>query len=437
MLFFFFSLTLNAQFSVKTLYGWQVFSEEVGVVEFHPEAKPLDAPVISLHGIESLQLKFDMLTTNDENLLYSIELCNADWSPLELDAMEYMDGYEENVLYSFSTSFNTTVDYIQYRLNIPNEDVRLLKSGNYVVHIYREDTRAEILSRRFVVYEPLTEVNVMLDKFLVDEYSGMQPLSAVVVPQGIAYSDLAGYIELVVQQNGNWNISKQVKDFNVNGEGNFTLKKSYDLNFDGMNEYRFFDIKSLKFISERVEFIDYKKPFFHVYLKPDRLKGDKNYFSNVDLSGSFFIRSQESRDENMLDADYVYVHMTLASEYPIASEVYVEGALSNWQIDTNSMRYNSENASYETVLFLKQGIYNYRYLTKDFKSNMVYSDVSEGNHSQTGNDYHAYLYYHDPHEQYDRVIGYGLLKTGLEVEEHDKDADLNVIQQLLKEIAPR
>lgn len=427
----------RAQYVVGDLYGWSVFASNVGNVEFYPLESPLSVPVLSLYDKKPLLLKFDLLTTHEEQLVYRIELCNANWKPAELDEMEYIEGYSENTFYAFSSSYNTTVDYVQYQLSLPNDDVKFLKSGNYILHVYHEDEHVEILSRRFVVYEPLTELAIELDRFRIDEYSGLQPISVSISPGAIHYSDMAGNVELVVQQNGNWNAIKSTKDFNVNGDGNYVTKADESLTFDGMNEYRFFDIKSLKFISERVEYMEYKKPNFHIYLKPDRLRGDRQYFANVDLSGQYFIRNQESTDDDMLDADYVYVHFKLESEYPIASEVYVEGAVTNWAVDSNSMAFNAESGGYEQVLLLKQGIYNYRYVTKDFNSNIVYSDITEGNHYQTGNDYRAFLYYRAPGDYYDRVVGYGLLKTGKDVEEHDKDAELNIIQQLLKEVAPR
>lgn len=425
------------QFSEKSLYGWKISSSDVGNVEFTPIDNPLGFPMISLYELTPLMLKFDMVTTVEERMAYTIELCNSDWTPSGLDEMEYIEGYSDNYFDAFSSSFNTTVDYVHYQLSIPNEDIRFIKSGNYILNVFKEDTKEKVLSRRFIIYEPLAEIETTIDKFHSDEFSGYQPISVKIKPQAISYSELVGNAQLTVQQNGNWNITKTIDRFNTDGQGNLTTNASDELSFEGVNEYRFFDVKSLKFISERVERIEFKNPHFHIYLKPDKLRGDKNYFSNVDLSGQYYIWNQESNDDDLLDADYVYVHFALYTEIPIASEVFIEGAISDWRIDSSSMSFNGETGMYEYVQLLKQGIYNYRYVTKDFNSNLVYSDITEGSHFQTGNDYRSFLYYRDPGGISDRVIGYSLLTTGEKAEEHDKDAELNIIQQILKEIAPK
>lgn len=424
------------QFKEERLYGWEINNSLVGNVEFTPSDNSLGFPIISLYELTPLVLKFDMLTIADEQMVYSIELCNSDWSPSGLDEMEYIEGYSDNYFDAFSSSFNTTIDYVHYRLSIPNDDIRFIKSGNYILNVYKAEAKEKVLSRRFIVYEPMVELEAEIDKFRSDEYSGYQPISVTIKPQTLDYSELVGNIQLAVQQNGNWNIINRIDRFNTDGKGNLILNASDELRFEGLNEYRFFDIKSLKFISERVDRIEFKNPHYHIYLKPDKLRGDKNYFSSIDLSGQYYIWNQESNDDDLLDADYVYVHFALDTEIPIASEVFIEGAISDWRIDSSSMSFNGETGMYEFVQLLKQGIYNYRYVTKDFNSNLVYFDITEGSYFQTGNDYRTFLYYREPGDISDRVIGYSLLTTGEKAEEYDEDAELNVIQQILKEIAP-
>jgi hypothetical protein len=433
---FWYTNFMNAQYIVQKNRGHEVNDQKVGNIQFHPKNNPLIFPAMSLYEILPLELKFDILSTQEEQFFYTIELCNYDWTPSNLDVMDYIDGYSENTIYAFSSSFNTTLDYVQYKMEIPNNDIRFLKSGNYILHVFKSN-EDKLFSRRFIVYEPSVEVNLQLDNFQSDIYGDRQSINAVVAPQSNEFAGFSGDIHLSVIQNGNWNQVKSFNKYYTNGEGQLLFNGTGQIVFDGMNEYRFFDIKSLKFISDRIERIEYMPPNYHVYLKPDKLRGNKNYFTNVDLNGEYFIWNQESNDENLLDADYAYVHFRLDTEIPLGSDIYIEGALSDWKLDDNSMEFNTESGFYESTLLLKQGIYNYRYVTKDYNSNKVYCDITEGNFYQTGNDYRAFLYYRELGGIYDRVIGYGILSTGEPIKEFDKEKELTPIQKILKEIAPR
>src|SRR5690606_39629314 len=64
----------------------------------------------------------------------------------------------------YQHSFNTLQLYSHYELNIPNKDTRGLKvSGNYLLKIFN-DEKELVFSRKFMVYEPLTQVDVAIRK---------------------------------------------------------------------------------------------------------------------------------------------------------------------------------------------------------------------------------------------------------------------------------
>jgi hypothetical protein len=434
--FLFFFFTISAQIKYSDVRGREVMDEDIGSIQFYPAGNPLGLPIISLYGREPLQLIFDVFTTQQQYLSYKIELCDYQWNSSELDFVEFIDGFEDNYIDDISPSFNTTMEYLQYRLELPNENIRFLKSGNYIIRIFDEQN-VELFQRRFVVYEPLTDVTIELDILNADRYSGHQYLKATINPHQFEYAQLAGNIHLSVMQNSNWMTTQIFQKTNTNTKGYILYNTPGQIIFDGINEFRFFDIKSFKYMSGSIAAMDFKPPYQHIYLKSDFLRGEREFFPDVDLSGDFYIWNQESNDPKQLDAEYAWVHFTLNTEIPLGEDVYLEGAITDWKYETNHMNYNPGAGSYELSLLLKQGIYNYRYVTKEFRSGLIYSDITEGNHFMTGNDYHAFLYYRKPGDFNDRVIGYGKLSTGSAVEEWDKNQEPNIIQQILKEIAPR
>ena len=57
-------------------------------------------------------------------------------------------------------------------------------------------------------------------------------------------------------------------------------------------------------------------------------------------------------------------------------------------------------------MLLKQGWYNYEYVFLKGNSRNGVPTKFEGSHYETENDYTVLIYYRNPRERYDRVIGY-------------------------------
>jgi hypothetical protein len=91
-------------------------------------------------------------------------------------------------------------------------------------------------------------------------------------------------------------------------------------------------------------------------------------------------------------------------------KMYVWGALTNYEFTTDNMlRYNFEQKAYEGRLLLKQGYYNFQYVTME--KGMPDFTYIEGNHALTENSYTTLVYYHDFSGGYDRLIGHTEIST--------------------------
>jgi hypothetical protein len=108
-----------------------------------------------------------------------------------------------------------------------------------------------------------------------------------------------------------------------------------------------------------------------------------------------------------LESDYVTVHFSFPVDAMLGNgEMYVMGQLSNWELKkSHRMTYNPDNQNYELALQLKQGYYNYSYLWKYTKKDQGSSDLTDGNHSETENDYLILIYFKDQSYFSDRLIG--------------------------------
>ena len=94
-------------------------------------------------------------------------------------------------------------------------------------------------------------------------------------------------------------------------------------------------------------------------------------------------------------------------------DVYLFGELTNYGADANAkMEFNKEKGAYERILFLKQGYYNYAYMTKPFNG-QGYPDFSqtEGDYWGTENAYTVLVYYRPFGARADELIGYTTLNS--------------------------
>jgi hypothetical protein len=92
--------------------------------------------------------------------------------------------------------------------------------------------------------------------------------------------------------------------------------------------------------------------------------------------------------------------------------MYLSGALCNWSLnDDNLMTYNQELGQYEGALLLKQGWYNYEYVFLKNGYKQGNATKFEGSHYETENDYLILVYYRNPRDRYDRVIGTATANT--------------------------
>jgi hypothetical protein len=393
----------------------KVSDKRIKTVQLYKEGWNLSYPIIKLDNDDKLILQFDLLDNNKETFYYTFIHCDKDWKKSDIFSSEYLKGFPENPIEDVKPSFNTTVSYFHYTLSFPNERISLLLSGNYVIVIYPYgEPDKPVLTERFIVTEDRVKTDFRAYRPLLTAYNNTgQQFDFTVKLQGVAITDPLRNIYCTVLQNGRWNNAKMNlrPDFIGNNELKFNSMSEKNIFIAG-NEFRYFDIKSIRYKTEFVRRIDYAAPYYNIYLAPSESREFKPYFYWQDFNGKFYIASDEGRDPET-DADYVYVYFTLLSKYKIGGgEMYVSGGLNNWNFDENNlMIFNPQQGQYECTMLLKQGWYNYEYVFLNRGDSQGTSTVFEGSHFETENDYTVVVYYRNPYERYDRVIGSAAANT--------------------------
>ena len=186
-----------------------------------------------------------------------------------------------------------------------------------------------------------------------------------------------------------------------------TLEYRYEIptQFEGGNEYYFFDTKDLRITGPNISFTNLDK-LYETYLNVNIPRLYQNYTYAPDINGGYEIRNIMRPGDPNIEADYSYVHFSLASDYDSNNEVYVYGSFNNYSFsNSNRMYYNPSLEIYEGVLLLKQGFYNYKYVVKN--KDRVNKNFFSGSNALAENDYLILVYYRSIGQQYDELIGVG------------------------------
>ena len=221
-------------------------------------------------------------------------------------------------------------------------------------------------------------------------------------------------IKVVILQNGRWdNALTNLKPYMVYNEKlDYSFANGTNL-FDGINEFRRFDLKSLKFLSEKVREISFDDTMFYAKLWESEKRTFKEYTIEDDINGKFLLKTDDEPSVSNY-GEFVRVKFFLPYDAPIVEgNLYVAGGFNCWQyLPENKMDYNYRRKGYEANILFKQGYYNYLYVMLPNNSNRGDATWVEGNHSETRNSYTILVYYRSRGEIYDELIATGSFDNG-------------------------
>jgi len=390
-------------------YTDHVFNDKIKTVQLFKEGWNLSYPVMNLNSDDRMVLNFDLLADEPETYYYSFIHCDKDWKKSDIYPTDYLEGFPENQIEEYEPSFNTKVNYYHYKVAFPNDRINIKVSGNYILIVYPiGNPEKPVLTRRFMVTEDVAKIEADAHRPQLAEfyYTGQQ-VDFTVSYTGLIINDPYRDISSFILQNGQWtNARANLKpDFVGNNELRYNSLSTSNI-FPGGNEFRYFDIKSIRYQSEFIRKIDFVDSVYHVFLLPSENREFKPYFYWQDFNGKYYIAVQEGRDMDT-DADYLYVYFTLPSKYKVeGGKMYVSGALNNWAFNSeNLMSYDPVRSEYQCTMLLKQGWYNYEYIYVKDGETTGEPSFFEGNHYETENDYLILVYYRSPRDRYDRIIG--------------------------------
>lgn len=388
-----------------------VYMPDIKTPKLFQQNNQQSLPLITLGSADLLELHFDDMIGYPRNFYYTFVLCNADWTPADVNIFDYIKGFNQNRLSQYRVSSIATTKYVHYQALLPERSCIPIKSGNYLLKVFLDaDTSKLAFTKRMLVVDNQVGVGAQVQQPFDNEILRThQKLQVIVNTQQLNILS-PQQTKLVILQNNRWDDAvKEIQPTFIRGKS-MEYNAEQDCIFPAGKEYRWADLEDFRFQSDRVDKIDKAKTPIDIYIKPDVERNNLRYIFFRDRNGWDEIVTTESVNP-WWQTDYAYVHFTFvpAKNQPYAGKtVHLLGEMTGNQTgDTSKMEYDAAKGVYTKTMYLKQGYYSYTYVTKDIRNPSAKADPSltDGNYWETENEYSVLFYYRSFSSRHDELLG--------------------------------
>ena len=351
-----------------------------------------------------LRLEFDLMERTGRPL--SIYFYHADrtWRR-DLVPTQFLDSFHNDNLIRYTPSRVTEVPYVHYEYAFPNESIGFLEraSGNYILRVTEQGREDEVLfERAFFLTEQATPVDLALDAVLTSGrgFPSVQPVALFQPPSSLT-GNVFNY-DVCFVRNGQFDRARCSDRPSLNQQPVLLFQLQPETAFEPIPADYFLDLGALQ-VSNRIVEVDYATDPYEVVLEPDYARFAGTLDGEL-LNGQTVI-SGAVRDVADPDVAARYVQTRFQyvpdGEEPLQGEVLVIGSFNNWQYDpANALQWVAERGRYEGEVLLKQGYYEYRYVTTDREA----ARELAGTMPRQDNLYTAFVYYQDIELNTDRLL---------------------------------
>ncbi len=392
-----------------------IYKSNIQTVRLFKPGNQLSFPFINLNSNDLLELHFDDLDADVKNYYYTWQLCNFDWSPSDMMQMEYLSGFSQNRITDYKFSSVSLIRYTHYRVLLPQSNNYPKKSGNYLIKVFLDGDPSRIVFTRrvMVVNSQAIVAGNIVQPTTPQFFRKYQKVIFNVDMKGINTFNAPQQVKVVLLQNFRWdNAMVDVKPTFIRGN---SLEFNSELSgvFPAGREWRWLDLTDFHLQSDRVASADYNKKSTDIFLRTDRSLENEPYMYYQDLNGMSQVRAIRGIDP-FYEGDYATVYF---SYYPgkegklMNKDLYLYGQLTNYEFtDSLRMVYNENKGIYETRLMLKQGYYDYTYLSRDL-SDPTKASMLDGDYYDAENVYTILVYYRPFGARADELIAVSMLDS--------------------------
>jgi hypothetical protein len=356
------------------------------------------APIIRLNSAETLTLRFDELSSELNPFRVTLSHHNADWSLSNLLPNLYMPGFQEDYLQSGNPGRFQNPAFVSYSYSFPNTNLRISRSGNYMLHVYRMDSGAYLFSQPFLVVENEGTLHAEIEELFNQDarYLRHHQLFARYLYEGVEIVPQVDY-QVFFVQNQFWSRARKANQSDFSQDGVARMYLSRDRAFVGTFDYLQLNLNRIDNYSMQI--IDFRQD-----LRIPRITLNRDVV-NLSISPSLRNLQAGAGPSNRNDARYALVRFQL--EVPPGDrppgDIYIVGGFNNWALHPlQRMSFDPTSGYLTGEAVVKEGQYAYKYVSLDGnRINDMYFDASFASTSQ---EYHTLVYKRDQTFQIDRLV---------------------------------
>lgn len=408
-------LLIGFGFLVKILLAQEpdkIYMNNIKSVKLFQQNNQLGYPIINLNAGETLELHFDDLDGRVKNYYYTYQLCNADWTPVQLSTFDYLKGFSQNRLSQYRMSSIAYAKYVHYQALLPDRNSTPTKSGNYLLKVFLDaDTSKLAFTKRLLVLDNLVSIGAqILQPFDNTLFKTHQKVNFTISKNQLNLFNPMQQLKIVLLQNFRWDNAKTNIQPTFIRSNLIEFNTENDCVFAAGNEWRWANLRSFRFLSDRVDASTYNNLKQEIVMKPDPVRMQLRYINYPDYNGFYTVESTDANN-SWWQGDYAWVHFTFTPKnnqpYP-NKKVYLIGEMNQYQTNNdNEMEYDAVNGVYKKSMYLKTGYYSYGYVTKDVlnKNATSLTELTDGDFWETENDYTILVYYKSIMGRHDELVG--------------------------------
>jgi hypothetical protein len=389
-----------------------VWSAVVASPQLYTAGNQLGYPILRLNTPDQLELHFDDLDGDVKNYFYTYQLCNEDWTPAIVSEFDFIKGFSQVRISTYQFSSVALTRYTHYQALVPDPNCIPIHSGNYLLKVFMDgDTSKMVFTRRFLVTDARVNIH---SQFLEPMDAGLarthQRIQLRLNVSAVNPNDPMQQIKVVLLQNNRWDNAIHNVRPTFYSNNNLEYSNDNDFVFPGGQEWRWLDLQSFRYQSDRIQNVNYGKTSTEIFLRPDADRSRLSWYFYKDYNGLYYIQTTESINP-LYQTDYARVRFAFVPPGNIPfpdRDIYLFGALTGYALnDVSRMSFNAVKGRYETSCFLKQGYYSYSYVTVDRNDpgGRASFEFTEGNHLETENDYMILVYYRALGARADELVG--------------------------------
>lgn len=387
----------------------QTFMKNIRTIKLFRFGDQATYPIMELGTTQQLELHFDDMDADVKYYYYTLEMRNADWSPVQMGYFDYIKGFTQQRINTYRVSSAMLTRYTHYTTSLPDRNMVPIKSGNYLLKVFLNgDTSQLAFTRRILVVENRMAVATQIQQpFNQQAFRTHHRLLVQVSTKGIDIRYPQQQVKLFALQNFRWDNALQNVPPTFLKQDMLSFVNEQEMLMPAMREWRWLNIRSFRLLGDRVTSQQNTNKIFEVTVNEDLSRVGTPYYFFRDYNGMFVTETVEKINP-FWEADYGTVNFSYkpAAGQPYRKELYLFGEISNYGKDPAAkMVFNPEKQVYEGVMYLKQGYYDYVYGLYDPASKRFEMEATEGNVWETENTYLVLIYFRELGGRYDQLLG--------------------------------